>query len=120
MTARCFVPVFCLVPLRYNECMVRGVDFGEKGGGRGRRSPNCRPFLERWAKKLPGIRTRRQANIFLLFIALICLAGSVAVLNATIGTGFDEAEPTYIEDIPKEEREELPPELLNSLPSRTQ
>lgn len=70
--------------------------------------------------KLPFIRTRRQANLGMLLIMIGALFATYLVLNNEFNFTGAGAETTYIEDLTPEQREELPPEFLEALPSRNE
>ncbi|MEX0672884.1 MAG: hypothetical protein WD175_02375 [Candidatus Paceibacterota bacterium] len=97
---------------------MKQVEFNEqKSIFDGRRHKARRPVLVRWMMKLSFIKTQRQANIALIVITIAALVASYLILNNTFNlTGSDDQ--TYIEDLTPEEREELPPEFLEALPSR--
>ena len=104
--------------------MARGVQFMNKHDADGivsKRRPSCskqQPVLIRWAQKIPGIQSRRQANVFLVVCALVIFAVSAMLFwQGTPTSGAGGA--TYKEDIPPEAREELPSELVESMPSRS-
>ena len=60
---------------------------------------------------------RRQAYYVLFGILLICTFTTFQVVKRTFFPS-SSSTPTYIEDIPEEVRQTLPPEVLKQLPSR--
>lgn len=100
--------------------MPRRVEFQEESATPQRKRAAKQPKLVRLAMKLPFVKSKRQANVTLIVTAILCVCVSGAVLFSTFGGGLTGNEPTYIEDIPEEQRDEIPPELRESLPSRSE
>lgn len=74
-------------------------------------------LLIRLMMKLPFISSARQANGAMIIIALAAFLASGVILMSTFG---DDSEQIYIEDLTEEERESLPQEYLETLPSRSE
>jgi hypothetical protein len=63
------------------------------------------------------VKDETQANYVLLGLSIIFLIATFFIIMNTMGVGA-KGGVTYIEDIPEAERVNIPPEVLNQLPSR--
>jgi type IV secretory pathway component VirB8 len=73
------------------------------------------PMMVALVMKTGLIKNEKQANFVLVGVAVVFLVLAVSII---FGMRPVKKTPTYIEDIPAEIRETLPPEILDSLPSR--
>ncbi len=71
--------------------------------------------MVKWIMKTGLVKDKTQANITLLVIAVIFL-GITWWLVA--GGNSPAQQTTYLEDIPADVRTTLPPEILETIPSR--
>ncbi|OIO32344.1 MAG: hypothetical protein COZ49_03140 [Candidatus Yonathbacteria bacterium CG_4_10_14_3_um_filter_47_65] len=78
------------------------------------------PTLVRWVLKTGIVKNERQANYVLLMVVAVLFAITAVaymnILNPSAGVG----EPMYLEDIPQDIRDQLPPEMIQEIPSRNQ
>jgi len=72
-------------------------------------------FMVRLVMKTGLVRDESQANYVLISIAAVFFVLTVMVISGNNGT---TPEPTYLEDIPEDVRGQLPPEILETIPSR--
>ena len=77
-------------------------------------------FFYRMAMKVPGVNNTASANVVLLVVAVAAFAASVYTLWSTYGGGGTTAGTITIEDIPEEERDNLPPEVREQLEAAQQ
>ncbi len=73
------------------------------------------PTMVKWVMKTGLVKDKKQANIVLVGIAVLFF---VITLVMMADLGSPKPQPTYIEDIPEDIRATLPPEILESIPSR--
>src|SRR4051812_33054893 len=78
------------------------------------RSKPKQPYLVRLLIKAKLAKTERGANILMVCVSIVCL-----LISGYLFFGqnlFRKNQVTYIEDIPKEILDTLPPEIVKSLP----
>ncbi len=73
------------------------------------------PTMVRWIMKTGLVKDKTQANIALMVIAVLFF-GITWWLIA--GGNSPAQQTTYLEDIPADVRTTLPPEILETIPSR--
>jgi len=73
------------------------------------------PAMVKWIMKTGLVKDKTQANIVLIVIAVVFF-GITWWLIA--GGNTPTQETTYLEDIPEDVRATLPPEILETIPSR--
>jgi len=82
--------------------------------------PSARlPKIVQLLLKTGIVKTKEQANLLLLGLTVAFFVLAVYIFGNTFGW-FDSTPPTYREGISPEVRATLPPEILNSFPSRSQ
>jgi hypothetical protein len=81
------------------------------------RATSKQPFLVKMIIKAKLAKTERGANVLMVCVSIVCLLISWYLFFGQ--TLLQKKQVTYIEDIPQEIRNTLPPEILKSLPSRT-
>ena len=76
------------------------------------------PKMVQWVMKTGWVKDETQANYVLAGLAgLFFIMTAIIIFNMT-GVGTPKGGVTYREDIPVEEQANIPPEVLNKLPSR--
>lgn len=95
---------------------MRKVEFEEDNNMTSFSRKKKESFILRMAMKVPGVKTKGQANIVLVLVAIIALVATWWVITG--GPDARNNQPTFIEDLTSEQRDQLPPEILESLPSR--
>jgi len=75
------------------------------------------PTLVRILKKLHIVKTTKQANVVMFFIALIFFSTSAYMIYQMINP-VPAQERVYYEDLPQDVRDSLPPEILNTFPRK--
>jgi len=73
------------------------------------------PFMVKCVLKSGLVKDEKQANVVLLIVSAVFLALAFFVFAST---GKSTTEPTYIEDLPTEVIGQLPPEILETIPSK--
>ena len=76
------------------------------------------PTMVKWVMKTGIAKDEKQANIILIVIAILFLALSLYIFANTGSNQKGTAGALYIEDIPEEELKDIPPEILETIPSR--
>ncbi len=87
----------------------------EKFEGENNYTPNKTSTMVKWVMKTGLVKDEKQANIVLVGVAVLFFVVSFIVMS---DFGGSKPQPTYIEDIPEDIRATLPPEILESIPSR--
>lgn len=89
----------------------------EKYGADNTYTPTKTPTMIKWVMKTGVVKDEKQANIVLISIAVVFFVITFFMMTDLGGT---KTQPTYLEDIPENVRAELPPEILNTIPSRNE
>lgn len=77
-----------------------------------------KPKMVQLMMKTGLVKDETQANYALLGLSILFFALTVVVVLNMTGFGTPKGGVTYIEDIPEAERANIPPEILQTLPSR--
>ena len=94
------------------------VEFPEEKYGTGDTyTPTKTPTMVKWVMKTGVVKDEKQANIVLVGIAIVFFAITFFTMT---DLGGPKTQPTYLEDIPEDVRADLPPEILNTIPSRNE
>ncbi len=78
------------------------------------------PKMVQWVMKTGLVKDETQANYVLLGISVVFLIMTAVVMFDMKGPSASSGGVTYREDLSPEELEGIPPEILNSLPSRNE
>ena len=89
----------------------------EKYGASNTYTPVKTPTMVKWVMKTGMVKDEKQANIVLISIAIIFFVITFATMT---DLGGPKTQPTYLEDIPEDVRADLPPEILETIPSRNE
>ncbi len=78
-------------------------------------TPTKTPTMVKWVMKTGLVNNKKQADMVLVGVAVLFFVISFIMMS---DFGGSKPQPTYLEDIPKDVRATLPPEILNTIPSR--
>lgn len=73
------------------------------------------PTMVKWIMKTGLTKDEKQANIVLIGVAVLFFIITFVMMT---DFGSPKPQPTYLEDIPEDIRATLPPEVLETIPSR--
>ena len=76
------------------------------------------PTMVKWVIKIGIVKDEKQANIVLIILAVIFLGLAVYIFANTGSKPTATAGVLYREDLSEEDLQNLPPEILESIPSR--